>query len=186
MILLKPFLRLDIHTRQKVRNMEKEEMNAESKDQTKSGYHDHMHYHGDYHFRPFKLAFMVIFGVIAIGILVSIAGIAHRRAMVYNSGYAKPMMRHGGGLGERGMGRGKMGGHMRSNTVIGAVTKVDGANLTVKDAGTDVVVTIADTTQIYKNNAVASKSDITVGSTVIVQGLPNSSGAIQASVITIH
>ncbi|MEI8061500.1 MAG: DUF5666 domain-containing protein [Candidatus Berkelbacteria bacterium] len=98
----------------------------------------------------------------------------------------------GGGNIDGGRRGGMMGGGgMRGRTgenLIGKVTKIDGDNITLhKDSNDkDYAVVISDTTQIRKDGEIASKTDLTNGQAITVQGSANSSGQILANIIIIN
>lgn len=73
----------------------------------------------------------------------------------------------------------------RGNQVLGAVTKIDGNNLTVKNSAGEQVVTVSSTTSFYNNGVIAKQSDLKTGDIVIISGTPNSSGAISATFVEI-
>ncbi|HSX41867.1 MAG TPA: DUF5666 domain-containing protein [Candidatus Saccharimonadales bacterium] len=83
-----------------------------------------------------------------------------------NSNVASPM------IGRRGL--------------IGAISKIDGNTLTLHTATSDQAVVVSATTSFYKAGAIAKQSDLAVGQAISVRGLPNSSGQIAATKITIY
>jgi len=84
--------------------------------------------------------------------------------------------------GAMGMGRGRMFG----GGVLGSVIAQDDKSITVKmsDGSTKIVLLSGSTT--YVKSSLATKSDISVGTTVSVFGMPNSDGSVTAQNIQIN
>ncbi len=85
-------------------------------------------------------------------------------------------------------GRGMMGTRQGSHGhgTLGAVSKIDGNTITIKQNDQDVVITVASDTSIYKNNLIVKQTDIKVGDVIIVRGMPGSNGTIAAKSISIN
>lgn len=138
-----------------------------------------------YHRRMVIVPILVIIALFVFGALL-LGGFSMRRDTVLSR---RAFMTQGF---ERG-GQTRFGGAMLMNhggfgahVTLGAVTKIDGNIITIKQNDQDVVVTVASDTAIYKNDVVAKQSDIAVGSVIIVRGAPGSNGDIAAKSIAIN
>lgn len=124
-------------------------------------------------------------------VLVIVGGVATAGAVAmghHNQSRFGGRVEFAGGYGRGGMMRGGMMGRARGigrSAINGKITAVNGDTITVNANNKDFTVNIADTTQIYNTTNIASKSDLKTDQTVIVRGLPNSSGQINAIIIRI-
>ena len=156
------------------------EVKAENKETEKTE-HIHSHNHG------LKVVLIVVVFLLVVGGIAGAAKLAFLRRSFGQVNIERDTVNRSGGYGG-GMTGGR-GMHQRIGSgIIGRITKIDGNNLTVhKDSNNkDYTVIIADTTQIQKNGDIASKSDLTLGLAITVQGNANSSGQIAAIRIIIN
>ena len=143
---------------------------------------------GHNHSKGVKVSVVVVGGIVVMIAVFTLGAAAGRRstgrfgAMVIGQhmmadNYELPVK-------ERSIGR--MGKHGGMVGVNGQVSTVSGSAITVKQDAKDVSVAVLDTTSIYKAGVIAKLADVAVGDLVIVKGLPNSSGVVQASAIFIQ
>ncbi|MEI6499361.1 MAG: DUF5666 domain-containing protein, partial [bacterium] len=77
----------------------------------------------------------------------------------------------------------RRGGHGQQ---LGAVTAINGNNLTVKISNVDYTIVVTDATSYSKAGNIAKQSDLKVGDTISISGNSNSQGQITATVISIQ
>ena len=86
----------------------------------------------------------------------------------------------------RGFG-GMMGSQNQQNfRLSGQVTKIDDTTITVKGTTSDYTVLTSDNTSYLKARAIAKRSDLKIGDTVVAAGPSNSQGQIVATAINIQ
>lgn len=112
-------------------------------------------------------------------------GAMGRRNVAFRSDRFAVVGGHGmmGGLQN---GVGGMGMQARGGQLLGSVLSINGSTITVRNSSADTSVAIQSTTSFYKNRLVAKQSDLRVGDVILVRGLPDSSGVVQATVISIR
>ena len=144
--------------------------------------------------RPWRGAGLVIGVVIVIVAFMVGAAVSRHR---YSTELPGKQVVIGGMMGTQQAPRGMMGGRgMRGgrpgtssapeDRVLGAVTAINGNSITVRVEGASQAVAVSSTTSFYKNGAIAKQSDLAQDDVVTVVGTPDSSGTIQAQVITIE
>jgi hypothetical protein len=131
------------------------------------------------------LAVLLIFFVLVAGAVAM-----HRRSLAYGMGgfmQGDSMMTARGDIYDSMMHDNWHGDHTDGqNDFIGAISAINGNNVTLRSEGTNTSVAIASTTSFYNEGDVAKQSDLQIGDIVTISGTPDSSGTIQATVVSIR
>jgi len=160
-------------------------MDEKMEEKKNESYHDDFRYH--HHAHGAKMILAVLFGLIILGGVFMLGRATDRgqfeaRKTVSFGNFQttqNPQMMNGRGM----MGR---GGFERTNGMIGSVTAISGSNVTVLINNTSYTVTVSDSTSFSKAGNIAKFSDLKVGDAISIRGQSNSSGNINATVITIN
>jgi CBS-domain-containing membrane protein len=121
---------------------------------------------------------LLIFGAIFIG------NLTHRRTFIGSQAYSDRHLNRSGFPGDFRPNKMKTSFHHRG--IFGAITKIDGNDITIKQNDQEVIIVVASDTSIYRNKTIAKQSDIKVGDVITVRGTPGSDGNIAVKSIIIN